>query len=110
MEAASLALSLVATDTRESYLGNPERQDAIERRLMRYGEALKDVPDATLRTVSSSLSWDHPKRFRDLAAHWYAGSLSHDVIWVVLTEHLPREVAALRTFIDQCGEDLPWPV
>jgi hypothetical protein len=42
--AGGKALELVAHDTDVSYLANTERQLAIERLLIRFGEALKSIP------------------------------------------------------------------
>jgi hypothetical protein len=44
VRAGRKALELVAADTEVSYLSNSERQLAIERLLIRFGEALKSFP------------------------------------------------------------------
>jgi uncharacterized protein with HEPN domain len=41
-------LDLVANDSETGYLANGERQLAIERLLIRLGEALKSIPSQTL--------------------------------------------------------------
>ena len=87
---AQRAIKLVAEDGLESYLANDERQLAVERLLLRFGEALKAVPDAVLATVDPDLDWVGPKRFRDLAAHWYTEGLDHRLIWRALQNELPR--------------------
>jgi uncharacterized protein with HEPN domain len=68
---ARRAQDRVASDTLESYLDNEERQDGIVQLLLRFGEALKSLPDDVLRAVDPNIEWDKPIRFRDLAAHWY---------------------------------------
>jgi hypothetical protein len=55
------ALELVAHDTEDSYLANSERQLAIERLLIRFGEALKSIPNHTLTQIDSNVAWAGPK-------------------------------------------------
>jgi uncharacterized protein with HEPN domain len=47
VRAGRKGLELVAHDTEDSYLANNERQLAIERLLIRFGEALKSIPNHT---------------------------------------------------------------
>jgi len=93
------AFELVAGDTQESYLANLERQLAIERLLIRFGEALKDIPNATLTAIEPQVRWAGPKGFRDLASHWYEDGLDHELIWRAVIEQLPALVAALETWL-----------
>ena len=93
------AIARVAGDTLESYLANGERQDAIERLLLRFGEALKALPPEMLRAADPVIEWDKPIRFRDLAAHWYEDGLDHQLIWNVLKHDLPPIVAALEAYV-----------
>ncbi|MCI3131042.1 DUF86 domain-containing protein [Phenylobacterium aquaticum] len=95
------ALELVAGDTQETYLANLERQLAIERLLIRFGEALKDIPNATLTEIEPHVRWAGPKGFRDLASHWYEDGLDHELIWRAVTEQLPALVSALDAWISQ---------
>ena len=93
-------MAIVADDTLESYLANDERQLAVERLLLRFGEALKAVPEATLRTVDPDLDWAGPKRFRDLAAHWYTEGLDHRLIWRALRNEVSRAATAIDRYLD----------
>jgi uncharacterized protein with HEPN domain len=79
----------VKNDDLKSCLANEERQDAIERDLIRFGEALKDIPKKVLTGADPNIEWDKPMRFRDLAAHWYEGTLYHELIWSVLKRDPP---------------------
>jgi uncharacterized protein with HEPN domain len=90
------ALDLVAKDDEASYLANEERQYAIERLLIRFGEALKDVPDDVLSSVAADIDWRGPKSFRDLASHWYEDGLDHALIWRALRNDLPAMVEAIE--------------
>ena len=92
-------MSLVAADTEPSYLANEERQLAVERLLMRFGEALKAVPPDVLDGIDPALDWSGPMRFRDLVAHWYTEGLDHRLIWRALQGNLPRANAAIAAYL-----------
>ncbi len=96
---AKRAMTRVEHDTLETYLANEERQEAIERLLLRFGEALKAVPAEVLNGIDATVEWDKPMRFRDLAAHWYEDGLDHRLIWNVLKHDLPPLVAILEVHL-----------
>ena len=105
LRVARRAIALVAEDTLESYLANDERQLAVERLLLRFGEALKAVPDATLQAIDGNLDWAGPRRFRDLAAHWYTEGLDHGLIWRALQNELPRAARAIDRYLAVHGTE-----
>ena len=57
---AEKAIDFVSRDTLENYLDNTERQFAIERALIRYGEALKDLPPDVIASLDPAVDWDGP--------------------------------------------------
>lgn len=93
-------MDLVANDSETSYLANGERQLAIERLLIRFGEALKSIPSQTLTEIDSKIAWAGPKGFRDIASHWYEEGLDHRLIWHALVNDLSGMLAALQKWID----------
>lgn len=93
------AIDLVAADSEARYLANGERQLAIERLLIRFGEALKAVPEETLIDVDPMPNWSGPKGFRDLASHWYEDGLDHRLIWRAVTLKLPALVVAIERWL-----------
>lgn len=95
------AMAIVATDNEASYLKNEERQFAIERLLIRFGEALKDVPNDVLAEVDSTANWSGPKAFRDLASHWYADGLDHALIWRALQLDMPGLLQSIEGWLDK---------
>ena len=103
--AGSKALELVTHDTEVSYLANIERQLAIERLLIRFGEALKSIPNQTLAQIDSKIGWAGPKGFRDIASHWYEEGLDHRLIWHALVNDLPPMLDALKQWIDAGSPD-----
>ena len=96
---AKRARARVKDDTLESYLANEERQEAVERLLLRFGEALKALPAGFLVQVDASIEWDKPIRFRDPAAHWYEDGLDHQLIWNVLQYDLPPLIVVLESHL-----------
>ena len=96
MRAGRRALELVAADSEAGYLANNERQLAVERLLIRFGEALKSIPNETLTQIDANLAWEGPKGFRDLASHWYEEGLDHRLIWLALVNDLPPMLDALQ--------------
>jgi uncharacterized protein with HEPN domain len=99
--AAERAMALVAHDTLPTYLANAERMDAMERILIRFGEALKAVPPDMLTAVSPTIIWSDPIRFRDLAAHWYEEGLDHELIWRVVKHNVPVIHNALCAWLEK---------
>jgi uncharacterized protein with HEPN domain len=100
VRAGRTARELVSHDTEASYLANNERQLAIERLLIRFGEALKSIPNQTLTEINSNIAWAGPKGFRDIASHWYEEGLDHRLIWHALVNDLPPMLDALQRWID----------
>ncbi len=97
------AIALVATDDEASYLGNEERQFAIERLLIRFGEALKDVSSDVLTDVDPAANWTGPKAFRDLASHWYADGLDHALVWRALQLDMPALLQSIEDWLSRQG-------
>jgi uncharacterized protein with HEPN domain len=96
---ARQALALVTSDNEDTYLANEERQLAIERLLLRFGEALKDGPKDVLDAVDPHMNWAGPIRFRDLAAHWCTDGLDHRLIWRALRTDLPAAADAITRYL-----------
>lgn len=100
MRVGQRAIGLVSSDTEATYLGNEERQYAIERLLIRFGEALKDVPADTLSAIDPSANWSGPKAFRDLASHWYDDGLDHILIWRAVKLEMPSLISAIERWLE----------
>lgn len=100
VRAGRLALELVALDNEATYLANSERQLAVERLLIRFGEALKGIPNQTLTVIDSKIRWTGPKGFRDIASHWYEEGLDHRLIWHALMNDLRPMLDSLQSWPD----------
>ena len=93
-----------ASNSMHSALAN-ESQLAIERLLIRCGEALKSIPNHTLTQIDSNIAWAGPKGFRDIASHWYEEGLDHRLIWHALANDLPPMLDSLQRWIDNQQSD-----
>lgn len=81
--------ALTASDTEQSYLGNQERQEAVERNFIALGEAIKDLARAVdLTAIDPTGPWSEPARFRDFLAHQYAEGVVHPDVWRTIQEEL----------------------
>ena len=107
VRAGRKALGLVAQDNEATYLANNERQLAIERLLIRFGEALKSIPNQTLTQIDPNIGWAGPKGFRDIASHWYEEGLDHRLIWHALVNDLPPMLDSLQRWIDTTDSPPP---
>lgn len=99
VQAGRRALQLVSGDSEATYLENSERQLAIEGLLIRFGEALKSIPNQTLSQIDAHIAWSGPKGFRDIASHWYEEGLDHRLIWHARVNDLPPMLDALERWI-----------
>jgi uncharacterized protein with HEPN domain len=80
------ACERVKGDGPESCLADEERQKAVEKLLLRPGEAQETLPAEFLARFGASIERNKPIRFRDLAAHWYEDGLDRQLIWNVLQD------------------------
>lgn len=103
LRAGERAVQLVSNDDEASYLANVERQLAIERLLIQFGEALKDVTRELLEEIDPKQNWVGPKAFRDIAAHWYEDGLDHRLIWRALQQDLPPMLRAIEDWLDSAA-------
>ncbi len=71
---------------------------ALLRELEVLGEASKRVSDE-FRTEHPELPWKKMAKTRDRLIHGY-DNLDHDIVWDIVTEHLPEVVAALEGIIE----------
>jgi uncharacterized protein with HEPN domain len=94
---ASLAISAAAGSTRADFHGTSVIAAAIERWVSIVGEAA--------RRVSKSFQTAHPEieckaiiATRHIITHEY-GEVSYDILWRIVTIHLPKLVDALRPLV-----------
>lgn len=66
---------------------NPEKQDAVLRRLEIIGEAVKHIPDK-VREAYDDIPWRKIAGMRDIIIHEYFG-VTLSMVWVVTLQDLP---------------------
>jgi uncharacterized protein with HEPN domain len=84
--------------TRESFLDDPDVQDATAYRLLAIGEAAKDLSD-DLKARHPHIPWRQILGMRNILAHEYFIRES-EIIWETLKVGLPELVAVCRTEVD----------
>jgi uncharacterized protein with HEPN domain len=95
-----------AQDTEASFLGNTERQDAVERNFIAIGEAIKDLARGLdLQKADPAAPWRESARFRDFLAHQYEDGVSHPDVWRTIKEDLPELDAALARLAGRLGPE-----
>ncbi|WP_255233399.1 HepT-like ribonuclease domain-containing protein [Aliifodinibius salipaludis] len=77
---------LAGIDENEFYQ-NPEKQDAVLRRLEIIGEAVKHISDG-IRDQYDEVPWRKIAGMRDIIIHEYFG-ITLSMIWVVTQRELP---------------------
>jgi uncharacterized protein with HEPN domain len=85
--------------TKDTFLFDTLRQDAVVRNFQVLGEAAKRISDAT-RKAHPDVPWREFAGFRDVLIHRYDEIVPSDV-WQVATEDLPAAMAALRAVATQ---------
>jgi uncharacterized protein with HEPN domain len=94
LEAARLACRYVAGLSREQFLAEVEKQDAVIRRLEILGEAARRLSEAA-RARLPQVPWRPMIGMRNILAHDY-GAVDLEAVWRVVTVELPPVIAALE--------------
>jgi len=89
--------------TFETFLSDEAIFDAVLFNLQVIGEATKKLP-AEARSVLSEAGGSAPARLRDLIAHHYF-ALDAEIIWEVVTLHVPRTLAQARELLKKTQND-----
>ncbi len=89
--------------TFETFLSDEAIFDAVLFNLQVIGEATKKLP-AEARSALSEAGGSAPARLRDLIAHHYF-TLDAEIIWEVVTLHVPRMLAQARELLKKTQND-----
>lgn len=80
--------------SREAFLSNPEKQDAVLRRLEIIGEAASRLSPET-QAHFPNLPFRSMRGMRNIIAHDY-GDVDLDQVWVTVTKDLPALIQTLQ--------------
>ncbi len=97
LDAARLALSYVEEVTREEFLRDVQRQDAVIRRIEIIGEAARRLSE-DIRTALPNLPWPEMVGLRNMLIHEY-GDIDLDIVWDTLQIDLPPLVHDIGRYL-----------
>ncbi len=91
--------------TRETFLQDPDVQDATAYRLLAIGEAAKAL-DEDLKSRHPHIPWRQILGMRNILAHEYFTRES-EIVWETLKAGLPELAAVCRTELARLGGSRP---
>jgi uncharacterized protein with HEPN domain len=96
LTAARLIASYVENANEATFTANPEKQDAVVRRIEVIGEAAAHLSPET-RSAIPDLPFRKMRGMRNIVAHDYA-NVDLKIVWEVATVHVPELCAVLEKF------------
>ena len=96
LAAARLIASYVNDTSEEDFRADPQKQDAVIRRIEIIGEATSHLSDETRREVPA-LPFRKMRGMRNIVAHDYA-NVDMGIVWQVATVHIPEVFSVLERF------------
>jgi len=97
LNAARAAHGYIEGSEFDAFLNDPQRQDAVIRRLEVIGEAAKRVSSAG-RSSASSLPWDQMIGIRNVLIHNY-DNVDLEIVWDTVTKDLPPLIRQLEGLV-----------
>jgi len=104
LTASRLIASYVKDTSEADFAADPQKQDAVIRRIEIIGEATAHLSDETRREVPS-LPFRKMRGMRNIVAHDYA-NVDLGIVWKVATVHIPEAYSALEKYF---SEERPSP-
>ncbi len=83
--------------SREQFLTDRMRKDAVVRNLEIIGEAAKSIP-STIKETYTKVPWEKMYRMRNIATHHYFG-IDYEIVWKIIKDYLPQDKEALIEII-----------
>jgi uncharacterized protein with HEPN domain len=97
LEAPDFIANSIKGMTFEQFLGNLEKQYAVQHQLMVIGEAAKRLSEE-FRQRQNQIPWTEIAGMRDVLIHRY-DDVELPIVWEAATSRLPRIVPLLRPFV-----------
>jgi uncharacterized protein with HEPN domain len=101
LTASRLIASYVEDTTETDFLANPQKQDAVIRRIEIIGEATAHLSAETRRQIPA-LPFRKMRGMRNIVAHDYA-NVDMGTVWQVATVHIPEACSILEQFFSGQG-------
>ncbi|MGB7159142.1 MAG: HepT-like ribonuclease domain-containing protein [Tepidisphaeraceae bacterium] len=105
--AAEAALEHVAGKSRDDYEKQKLLRHAVERNIEIIGEAARRLP-AEFREQHPEIRWRVIMATRHILAHDY-DAVDNDIVWRILTDHLPPLITQLRVLLPPAPPPPPAP-
>ncbi len=86
----------------KAFLENPEKQDAIIRRLEVLGEAVKNLPDE-FKQQHSDIAWNKAMATRNILIHNYFG-VDLEIVWDTVLKSLPEFKDQIKNLLESKQE------
>jgi len=96
LESARLIATYVRGVSEAAFQSNPEKQDAVVRRIENIGEATAHLSEET-RAAIPELPFRKMRGMRNIVAHDYA-NVDVGIVWEVATIYIPEVCMALERF------------
>ncbi len=99
LEAISLIQQYVEGSRFEDFVRNTEKQDAVVRRLVIIGEAVKGLPD-DFRIRHAAVPWRQIAGARDLLIHEYF-RVDLELAWAMVQDDLPSLATEVQAILKE---------
>jgi uncharacterized protein with HEPN domain len=97
LHSADLIGSYVKDTTKDQFIADNQKQDAVMRRIEIIGEAAVHLSEETRKAIPE-LPFRKMRGMRNIVAHDYA-NVDLGIIWEVATEHVPDLCRVLEKFL-----------
>ena len=94
LNAAQAIRRFVAGISKEQFLANEEKYEAVNRKFEIIGEASRNVPEA-VRIQHPEVPWKEMAGMRDRLIHAYFG-VDYHLVWTTIKSRLPTAKDAIR--------------